>query len=136
LLEKLCRNLGWEIVPTDAQRLQSEIDESDKGSTSTTGRSEGGNTEMAPSGVAIMAFFTVMAVMCVGGYFLLMKLIDISRLEDCMMQGRRNCMPSIELPARRQARNQRIDGASVPMAPKPQKLAAGGDDYASTARTG
>jgi hypothetical protein len=101
LLEKLCRNLGWEIVPTDAQRLQSEIDESDKGSTSTTGRSEGGNTEMAPSGVAIMAFFTVMAVMCVGGYFLLMKLIDISRLEDCMMQGRRNCMPSIELPAGR-----------------------------------
>jgi hypothetical protein len=101
LLAKLCRNLGWEIVPTDAQRRQSKNDESDKGSTSTIGRSEGGNIEMAPSGVAILAFFTVIAVICVGGYFLLMKLIDISRLEDCMMQGRMNCLPPIELPAGR-----------------------------------
>jgi hypothetical protein len=40
------------------------------------------------------------AVVCVGGYFLLMKLIDVSRQEDCLLAGRRNCAP-IEVPSRR-----------------------------------
>lgn len=56
--------------------------------------------DQAPSTRAVLAFFMVMAVLCVGGYFLLMKLIDMSRQEDCMLSGRRNCAP-IEVPADR-----------------------------------
>jgi hypothetical protein len=53
---------------------------------------------VAPSTVSILAFFTVLAVACVGGYFFLMKLIDISRQEDCMLAGRRNCAAPITMP--------------------------------------
>jgi len=47
-------------------------------------------SDAAPSGVAILAFFTIIAVVCVGGYFLLLKLIEISRQEDTgrRMNGR------------------------------------------------
>ncbi len=55
----------------------------------------------APSGIAVLAFFIVIAVACVGGYFLVMKLIDMSRQEDCMLSGRRNCAAPIEMPADR-----------------------------------
>ena len=33
----------------------------------------------------------VLALVCIAGYFFLMKLIDISREEDCLLGGRRNC---------------------------------------------
>jgi hypothetical protein len=59
-----------------------------------------GRGDPAPSGVAVLAFFLVIAVACVGGYFLLMKLIDMSRQEDCMLSGRRNCAAPIAVPAR------------------------------------
>ena len=39
----------------------------------------------------ILVILTVIALVCVGGYFLLMKLIDVSRQEDCMLAARRNC---------------------------------------------
>jgi hypothetical protein len=68
------------------------------------GSDKSGNSsgrDPAPSTVSILAFFTVLAVACVGGYFLLMKLIDISRQEDCMLAGRRNCAAPITLPADR-----------------------------------
>jgi hypothetical protein len=32
-----------------------------------------------------------LALVCVAGYFFLMKLIDVSREEDCVLAGRRNC---------------------------------------------
>jgi hypothetical protein len=35
---------------------------------------------------------------CVGGYFFVMKLVNISRQEDCLISGRRNCAP-IEAPS-------------------------------------
>jgi len=75
-------------------------DESGKRSRSGVPRNNGGGDEHAPSSRAVLAFFMVMAVLCVGGYFLLMKLIDMSRQEDCMLAGRRNCAP-IEVPADR-----------------------------------
>jgi hypothetical protein len=50
------------------------------------------------SGAAILVFFAILALACVGGYFLLMKLIDISRQEDCILGGRRNCVAPIETP--------------------------------------
>ncbi len=36
---------------------------------------------------------------CAGGYFLVSRLMEGSKLEDCMMQGRKNCVP-IENPER------------------------------------
>jgi len=49
---------------------------------------------------AILVILTTIALVCVGGYFLLMKLIDVSRQEDCFLAGRRNCDP-IEVPSGR-----------------------------------
>jgi hypothetical protein len=72
-------------------------DESDIRSRSPEPRN-GGRSARAPSDVAVLAFFVVIAVACVGGYFLLMKLIDISRQEDCMLSSRRNCVAPIALP--------------------------------------
>jgi len=48
----------------------------------------------------ILVILTIIALVCVGGYFLLMKLIDVSRQEDCVLAGRRNCAP-IEVPSNR-----------------------------------
>jgi hypothetical protein len=33
------------------------------------------------------------------GLFLMLRLADLSKLEDCLLQGRKNCAP-IELPSR------------------------------------
>jgi hypothetical protein len=60
-----------------------------------------GHGEPAPSGIAVLVFFTIIAVAIVGGYFLLMKLIDMSRQEDCILGGRRNCAAPITAPADR-----------------------------------
>jgi hypothetical protein len=49
---------------------------------------------------AVLAMFAIIALVCVAGYFLVLKLIDISRQEDCMLAHRRNCA-SITLPADR-----------------------------------
>jgi hypothetical protein len=56
--------------------------------------------EHALSPVAILVVLMIIALVCVGGYFLLMKLIDVSRQEDCLLAGRRNCAP-IEVPSGR-----------------------------------
>ena len=48
----------------------------------------------------ILVILTIIALVCVGGYFLLMKLIDVSPQEDCLLAGRRNCA-AIEAPLRR-----------------------------------
>ena len=54
----------------------------------------------APSAHAILLFFVVFAIAMAGGYFLLMRPIDISRQEDCMLAGGRNCATPIEVPVR------------------------------------
>jgi len=61
-------------------------------------RSGGGERTLSP--LAIFVVLTIIAAVCVGGYFLLMKLIDVSRQEDCLLAGRRNCA-AIEAPLRR-----------------------------------
>ena len=48
-------------------------------------------SDSAPSGISILVFFTILAMVGVGGYFLLMKLINMSHEEDCILAGRRNC---------------------------------------------
>ncbi len=58
------------------------------------------NGEPTLSPLAILVIMIAIALVCVGGYFLLMKLIDVSRQEDCLLAGRRNCAP-IEVPSGR-----------------------------------
>ena len=43
-----------------------------------------------PSGLTLLL---MAAVFVVGGYFLTIKLHDMSRLQDCVMSGRTNCAP-------------------------------------------
>jgi hypothetical protein len=52
------------------------------------------------SGIYIFMCLIGVALALIGGYLLVMKLIDESRLEDCLLVGRKNCMP-IELPLKR-----------------------------------
>ena len=52
--------------------------------------SDGGNPG-PPAGVIL----AVTAVLAVAGYFLVMKLHDMSHREDCLMSGRRNCAPIV-----------------------------------------
>jgi hypothetical protein len=65
------------------------------GNRSRSGKPRNGGGEQAPSPRAIVAFLAIIALVCVGGYFLLIKLIDVSRQEDCLLAGRRNCAPIV-----------------------------------------
>ena len=56
--------------------------------------------DQGPSAVYILMVLTATALVCVVGYFFLLKLVDMSRQEDCLMSGRRNCAP-IEVPSNR-----------------------------------
>jgi hypothetical protein len=46
------------------------------------------------SGREILIVMTVIALAVVGGYFFLMKLIDVSQQGDCVLAQRRNCAPA------------------------------------------
>jgi hypothetical protein len=54
--------------------------------------------EPLSNGVVFAGLIAILLA-CIGGYFLVMKLIDISRTEDCLLAGRHNCAP-IEVPNR------------------------------------
>jgi hypothetical protein len=64
-------------------------------------QNDGGDDDRGPSGIYVLLCLVGIALACAGGYSLVMKLIDISRQEDCVLTGRRNCMPPIEMPLRR-----------------------------------
>jgi hypothetical protein len=61
-------------------------------------RNGGGGQTLSPRDILVI--LTIIALACVGGYFVLIKLIDVSRQEDCLLAGRRNCAP-IEVPSSR-----------------------------------
>ena len=67
---------------------------------SRSGKPRNGGGEQTLSPLAILVILAIIALVCVGGYFLLMKLIDVSRQEDCLLGGRRNCA-AIEVPSSR-----------------------------------
>jgi hypothetical protein len=69
-------------------------------SRSRSARPRNGTAEQTLSPLAILVILVTIALACVGGYFLLMKLIDVSRQEDCLLAGRRNCA-AIEVPSSR-----------------------------------
>jgi hypothetical protein len=62
------------------------------------GDGEDGERYLSSAGVAIV--MTIVVLVCIGGYFLVMKLIDVNRQEECLMAGRRNCFPA-EVPSGR-----------------------------------
>jgi hypothetical protein len=49
------------------------------------------NGEQTLSGREILTILAIIALVCVGGYFLLMKLIAVSQQEDCFLAQRKNC---------------------------------------------
>ena len=64
----------------------------ESGNLSASGKpQDGGGGNRGTPAVVILIDLMVIALVCVGGYFFLMKLIDISRQEDCLLAGRRNC---------------------------------------------
>ena len=70
------------------------------GDRSPSGKPQHGGDEQTLSPRAIFVVLAMIAIACVGGYFLLMKLVDVSKQEDCLLAGRRNCAP-VEVPANR-----------------------------------
>jgi hypothetical protein len=46
------------------------------------------------SGPAILAILALLALVLTGGYFFLLKMIDISKQEDCILANRHNCEPN------------------------------------------
>jgi len=56
--------------------------------------------DQGPPAKAIVALLAVIGLACILGYFLLMKLVSISREEDCVLAHRSDCAP-IEVPTDR-----------------------------------
>jgi hypothetical protein len=56
--------------------------------------------EQGPPARAIVALLIIIGLACVLGYFFLMKLVSISREEDCLLAHRSDCAP-IEVPTQR-----------------------------------
>ncbi len=65
-----------------------------------SGQSGGENDERSLSSTGVAIVLMIVVLVCIGGYFLVMKLIDVSRQEECLMAGRRNCFPA-EVPSGR-----------------------------------
>lgn len=59
-----------------------------------TGARPRGSGSETLSGPAILAILALLALVVTGGYFFLMKMIDISQQDDCLLAHRRNCAPS------------------------------------------
>ena len=53
------------------------------------------NDDDQPRGVVILAVVVFIALLIVGGVWLVNRMHDQAKLEDCMMAGRRNCAGSI-----------------------------------------
>ena len=84
-----------EVIPESSRHVHDET-----GDQSRSDKTPDDSGEQTLSPRAILLILTLIALACIGGYFLLMELIDISRQEDCLLAGRRNCAP-IEVPSNR-----------------------------------
>jgi hypothetical protein len=52
------------------------------------------------SDLGVLVSLVILGLVCVGGYFLLLKLVEISRQEDCLLGGGRTCA-RLQLPSNR-----------------------------------
>jgi hypothetical protein len=80
--------------------MKSPLMNDETGNRSRAGKPGNADSEQTLSTRDILVILAIVALVCVGGYFLLMKLIDVSREEDCLLAGRRNCA-RIEIPSSR-----------------------------------
>jgi hypothetical protein len=49
------------------------------------------------SGPAILVILALIALVCTGGYFFVLKMIDVSQQDDCILAHRRNCASGTDL---------------------------------------
>jgi hypothetical protein len=63
----------------------------DTANQSRPGEPDNADDERTLSGREILIVMTIIALVCVGGYFLLLKLIEVSQQDDCVLAQRRNC---------------------------------------------
>jgi hypothetical protein len=59
----------------------------------TFGEPRHGGDGKRPSNIQVFLSLLGAALALIGGYFLVMKLINMSRLEDCILSGSKNCVP-------------------------------------------
>ena len=52
------------------------------------------------SGAAVIAILAVLALVITGGYFFAMKMVAVSKFEDCILGHRRNCEPPLAVTPR------------------------------------
>jgi hypothetical protein len=52
------------------------------------------------SDLEVLTGLVILGLVCIAGYFLLMKLVEISRQEDCLLGGGRSCV-RLQLPSDR-----------------------------------
>jgi hypothetical protein len=62
---------------------------------------DGRNDDDGPSNWVNFGAFLVLALIVLGGVWLMDEMLRISKLEDCAMAGRRNCGPTVQVPERR-----------------------------------
>jgi hypothetical protein len=58
------------------------------------GRRDGGDDEQTLSGRELLFVMALIAFAVVGGYFFVLKMIDVSKQDDCVLANRRNCAPT------------------------------------------
>jgi hypothetical protein len=80
----------WPAPPGAARLKENRSVKDDTGSRLRPRASSEGESETL-SGTAILAILVVIALVCTGGYFFLLKMIDVSRQDDCILAHRRNC---------------------------------------------
>jgi hypothetical protein len=66
----------------------------DAGNGHPSGKPADGDGGQTLSGREILIVLALVAMAVAGGYFFLMKMIDVSQQEDCVLAQRRNCAPS------------------------------------------
>jgi hypothetical protein len=66
----------------------------DTGNRLPPGKPANSDGEQTLSGREILIVLALVALAVAGGYFFLMKMIDVSQQEDCVLAQRRNCTPS------------------------------------------
>ncbi len=59
-----------------------------------SGKPPDGDGERTLSGREILAVLALVALAVAGGYFFVMKMINVSQQGDCVLAQRRNCTPS------------------------------------------
>ncbi len=57
------------------------------------GKPANGDGGQTLSGRELVFVLMLVALAVVGGYFFLLKMIDVSRQEDCFLAQRKNCAP-------------------------------------------